>query len=189
MILTGPAIRAALYDGRITCSLPEPDPRIGDPHVGPNSLDLHLGPQLRVYRRSWLDKLMRWPLDPLRGLPPLEDVPLEPGRYWVLRPGQLYLGVTAEWVGTMPGSGLVPYLDGRSSLARLGVMAHLAAGRGDVGFRGRWTVELVAHEPVRLRPGDRLFQMTFMETTGTPEAYVGEYAGRTAPVASKLGPR
>jgi dCTP deaminase len=191
MILTGPGIRSALRTGAVRYDAHD-GPFRAESWVGPNSLDLHLGPRLAVYRRSWLDWLLGRPLDSrdppelvwVRGAGARQD-PGFRSVAWTLRPGRVYLGSTWESVGTAPDSGLVPMLDGRSSLARLGVSAHLAAGRGDVGFYGRWTVELTVAQPIVLYAGDRLFQVSFWTTLGPPDPYVGRYAEQNGPRASK----
>ena len=46
----------------------------------------------------------------------------------------------------------MPKLEGRSSIGRLGLFIHVTAGYGDVGFKGYWTLEIVAVEPVRIYP-------------------------------------
>lgn len=171
MVLTGPAIAQAIRHGRIVC-----EPQFWKT-IGPNSLDLHLGSELRTYLRDG-------PIDSRNPPPTMAVMEREQGG-WILEPGVLYLGGTAERVGTASDSGLVPYLDGRSSLARLGVWAHLAAGRGDVGFVGHWTLELVATHPVILYPGMRAFQMTFIGAVGASSSYAGDYAGQAGPIASR----
>ncbi len=65
----------------------------------------------------------------------------------VLSPNQLYLGRTAERTET---HNLVPMIEGRSSVGRLGLFVHVTAGFGDVGFCGYWTLEMFAVQPVRI---------------------------------------
>ncbi|MEQ1494457.1 MAG: dCTP deaminase [Novosphingobium sp.] len=167
-VLTREAIVRDLDAGRIVI-----DP-LDRSHIGPNSVDLHIGPELYRYDARILDARKQ------AGLV-LMDKTLDGG--WVLRPGTLYLGSTAEWTET---NDLVPYLDGRSSLGRLGVGSHVTAGRGDVGFRGRWTVELWCVQPVVIYPGGRYFQITYHTIEGEPSAYQGRYQGDTGPVASRI---
>jgi dCTP deaminase len=50
---------------------------------------------------------------------------------FVLQPGTLYLGVTEEYTETHNS---VPFLEGKSSIGRLGIDIHATAGKGDVGF-------------------------------------------------------
>ncbi len=67
----------------------------------------------------------------------------------MLDPGRLYLGRTYERTET---HNLVPMLEGRSSIGRLGLFVHITAGFGDVGFCGYWTLEMFAVQPIRIYP-------------------------------------
>ena len=58
---------------------------------------------------------------------------------YVLQPGVLYLGVTEEYTETHAH---VPFLEGKSSIGRLGIDIHATAGKGDVGFCNCWTLEI-----------------------------------------------
>ena len=49
----------------------------------------------------------------------------------VLNPGKTYLGSTLEYTETHQ---CVPFLEGKSSVGRLGIDIHATAGKGDVGF-------------------------------------------------------
>lgn len=184
-ILTGPQILKMMEEGHIQIDPFDPA------HVGPNSVDLHLGDDLFVYGRS--DDLHGLraevgipsnprPLDP-KLLPPLVHVPKMSDGRWLLSPGHLYLGSTKEWTKT---DNFVPVIDGRSSLGRLGVFAHITAGRGDDGFKGRWTVEIAVVEPVLLEPGGRYFQITYHSIVGPRKPYRGRYQGDDRPMGSKI---
>ena len=69
---------------------------------------------------------------------------------FVLQPGVLYLGVTEEYTET---HNAVPFLEGKSSIGRLGIDIHATAGKGDVGFCNTWTLEISCVHPVRVYPG------------------------------------
>lgn len=86
----------------------------------------------------------------------------------VLSPNQIYLGRTVEHTET---HSLVPMIDGRSSLARLGLFVNATAGYGDAGFKGFWTLELFAVQPIRIYPDIRVCQILYH----TLEGDVGEY--------------
>lgn len=58
-----------------------------------------------------------------------DEIVLDEGEAFYLHPGELALAVTLESV-TLPAD-LVGWLDGRSSLARLGLMVHVTAHRID----------------------------------------------------------
>ncbi len=91
---------------------------------------------------------------PGHGQPPeyLERYFIPYGDSFVLHPGELVLAPTFESV-KLPRN-LVGYLDGRHSLARLGVPVHVTAGAIDPGFTGTLIAELlnVGRVPVNLYP-------------------------------------
>jgi len=83
----------------------------------------------------------------------------------VLYPGHLYLGVTNEYTESHRD---VPFLDGRSSVGRLGIAIHVTAGRGDVGFFGHWTMEIVVVRPIRVYAGMPIGQLIWFRTASPP---------------------
>ena len=85
-----------------------------------------------------------------------------------LHPGQLYLGRTVERTET---HNLVPMLEGRSSVGRLGLFVHVTAGFGDVGFCGFWTLELFAVHPIRIYPNLPICQIFYHTVQGAITEY------------------
>lgn len=148
------------------------DPRL----AGPNSYDVHLGDKLLVY------DLRGWGHLDTRQQPDAAPLFIHPEGI-VLQPGTLYLGSTVERVSC---HGLVPWIDGRSSVGRLGISVHVTAGRGDDGFEGCFTLEITVVHPVRVYAGDRIAQLTFLTTVGERNPYHGRYAGADGPEASKF---
>lgn len=90
------------------------------------------------------------------------------------------LGSTVERTRTI---GFVPWLDGRSTTARFGLMVHLSAGKGDNGFDGPWTLEIcnLNRSPVRIYAGQRIAQVSYLTTVGEQRLYAGHYAGQDGP--------
>jgi dCTP deaminase len=152
MILTGSEIQARL-GGDIVI-----DP-FDERQLNPNSYNLRLHNELLVYEEIILD--MRRPNRYRRYEIPPEGL--------VLNPNQLYLGRTLERTET---HNLVPMLEGRSSIGRLGLFVHVTAGFGDVGFCGYWTLEMFAVQPVRIYAGVEIAQVFYH----TLEGDVSEYA-------------
>lgn len=91
---------------------------------------------------------------------------------YALRPGQFILASTVEWVN-IP-SMLVGRIEGKSSLARVGIQIH-SAGYLDPGFRGNVTLEVVNFSPrsVVIWPGMRIAQLSFSEMTSACERPYG----------------
>jgi dCTP deaminase len=121
--------------------------------LNPNSYNLTLHDELMTYEEVVLD---------MRHANRVRRLPIPPDGL-VLKPSQLYLGRTAERTET---HNLVPMIEGRSSVGRLGLFVHVTAGFGDVGFCGYWTLEMFAVQPVRIYPGVPICQIFYHEITG-----------------------
>jgi dCTP deaminase len=147
MILSDRKIREEMRRGKILIRPFRPD------CLGTNSYDVHLGPYLSVYSSGALDARLPNPVREFR-------IPKEG---FVLVPGQLYLGVTEEYTET---HGFVPFLEGKSSLGRLGIDIHSTAGKGDEGFCNYWTLEMSVKLPVRVYPGMPVGQLIYFEISG-----------------------
>jgi len=151
MILSGKEILAQLGKNIII----EP---FNPKNLNSNSYDLTLHNELMIYEEVVLD--MKKPNRVRRITIPEEGL--------VLTPHQLYLGRTVERTETY---GFVPMIEGRSSVGRLGLFVHVTAGFGDVGFRGYWTLEMFAIQPVRVYPGVYICQIFYHEIRGDYEEY------------------
>jgi dCTP deaminase len=91
----------------------------------------------------------------------------------LLESNKLYLGRTQEFTETQ---NLVPMLEGRSSVGRLGLFIHVTAGFGDVGFKGYWTLEIFCVQPVKIYAGVEVCQVYFHTIEGEHENYAsGKY--------------
>jgi dCTP deaminase len=167
VILTGPEIRCRVANGEIVID------NFNEQQLNPNSYNLRLGHTLATYTGKVLDS---------RDVNPVTTSVLGPGGV-VLQPGTLYLGHTMERTATPT---LVPMLEGRSSLARLGLSVHQTGGVGDVGFDGQWVLEIACIHPVRIYPGMQICQILFFCPVGDKIAYKGRYQGQRGPVPSRL---
>ena len=155
MILSGQAIRERLGSDIII------DP-FDESRLNPNSYNLTLHNELMVYEELMLDMAKA---NRVRRI----DMPPEG---LVLSPHQLYLARTVERTVT---HNLVPQIEGRSSVGRLGLFVHITAGFGDVGFCGYWTLEMFAVQPVRIYPGVQICQIFYHEITGEFREYDSKY--------------
>ena len=91
--------------------------------------------------------------------------------YW-LQPRQVYIGTTADAHGTrLLGDGLafVPEMRARSTTGRHGLTVALCAGVGDVGYAGRWALEIINNnrEPVFVEIGTEIGQVVYHTATDT----------------------
>lgn len=151
MILSGEMIGKRLGDDIIIDPF---DPK----HLNPNSYNLTLHNEIMTYEEVVLD--MRSPNRVRRTTIPDEGL--------VLSPNQLYLARTAERTETHE---LVPMIEGRSSVSRLGLFVSVTAGFGDVGFCGYWTLEVFAVQPVRIYAGVPICQIFYHTTVGQVSEY------------------
>lgn len=133
-------------------------------NLGGNSYDVHLSEHLKIYSSKELDAA--------RDNAAI-DVLIPPSGLW-LEPGVLYLASTVEYTETR---GLVPYVDGKSSVGRLGIRIHATAGRGDDGFQGHWTLEIDVVQPVRVYAGMPIGQLTYHTIYGDVERRYATKAG------------
>ncbi|QJR82262.1 dCTP deaminase [Alteromonas pelagimontana] len=90
-----------------------------------------------------------------------DEIELADGKAFFLHPGELALAVTYESV-TLPDN-IVGWLDGRSSLARLGLMVHVTAHRIDPGWSGNIVLEFFnsGKLPLALRPMMKIGALSF----------------------------
>lgn len=90
-----------------------------------------------------------------------DEIVLEGDQPFILHPGELALAMTLESI-TLP-SDIVGWLDGRSSLARLGLMVHVTAHRIDPGWSGNIVLEFynAGKLPLALRAGMPIGALNF----------------------------
>jgi dCTP deaminase len=151
MVLSGHEIRRQLGSNIVI------DP-FDESRLNPNSYNLTLHNELMVYEEVVLD--MRRPNRVRRMAIPPEGI--------VLQPNLLYLGRTVERTETR---NLVPMIEGRSSIGRLGLFVHVTAGFGDVGFCGFWTLEMFAVQPIRIYAGVAICQIFYHDIHGSFTEY------------------
>ena len=153
-------ILTALDEGTIEI-LPKPGPEA----LGAVSVDLRLGSQFRTFdshETPFLD-LSGDRADVSAAIARVmgDEIQIAPDSLFILHPGELALGVTLEKV-TLPDN-IVGWLDGRSSLARLGLMVHVTAHRIDPGWSGNIVLEFFnsGKLPLGLKPGMAIGAVSF----------------------------
>ncbi len=152
MILSDSSIKSAIVTGEIVI---EPyDPTC----LGTNSYDVHLSKFLAVYENEILDAKKHNTVKEI----------IIPEEGYIILPGTLYLGVTEEYTETHNS---VPFLEGKSSVGRLGIDIHATAGKGDVGFCNTWTLEISCVHPVRVYAGMPIGQLIYFSIEGEIENY------------------
>ncbi|HPQ20343.1 MAG TPA: dCTP deaminase [Saprospiraceae bacterium] len=152
MILTDQQIKEAIDNGEIVI---EP---LDFSNLGTNSYDVHLGKWLATYDDEVLDAKKHNKITTF-------EIPEEG---YILLPGKLYLGVTHEYTET---HATVPFLEGKSSVGRLGIDIHATAGKGDVGFCNYWTLEISCSQKVRIYAGMPIGQLIYFTVDGGIDNY------------------
>lgn len=158
MILSDDGIRQALKDGQI-----EITPAPAKEQYTTSAVDMILGDSFKVWD---LQKLIRTPgikveldLSQQKFITTAAEFALDAERQKdgsvILAPyhvePQVMLCQTREILKLHPNSKLAARVEGRSSLARLGVMVHLTAPTIHAGFSGNITLEVINHGPFYLR--------------------------------------
>ena len=182
MILSDRTIRRLLAEGRIAI-----DP-LEEKFIQPASVDVRLDDAFLVFRRHTSSDIDPWNV----GENLMERITVPEGDPFILHPGEFVLGTTFERL-TLPDD-IVARIEGKSSLGRLGLLIHATAGFVDPGWsNGQITLELsnVAPLPIRLWPGMKIAQLSFMQMDQPAERPYGhpelgsKYQGQSGPVASR----
>lgn len=156
-----------------------------DKMLQPASVDVRLSNRFRHFRSCES-------IDPTKISSDLTyEKVVEDGQYLTLLPGQFVLGCTLERVKLTRT--FAARIEGKSSIARLGVIVHSTAGFVDPGFYGQLTLEIsnLNSSPVLLRPSMRVAQLSFMKilepnfSYGDPELG-SHYQGQRGPTPSRI---
>ncbi|MDD7425201.1 MAG: dCTP deaminase [[Actinobacillus] rossii] len=158
-------IEKYLDDGIIAIS-----PRPGNSKINGATIDLRLGNSFRVFREysapyidvsgpreevtAQLERVMS------------DEIIIGDDESFFLHPGELALATTMESV-KLPAN-IIGWLDGRSSLARLGLMVHVTAHRIDPGWEGKIVLEFYnsGKLPLALRPNMIIGALSFEILSG-----------------------
>lgn len=126
--------------------------------IQPNSIDIRLGNHFVWYTRG--DTV----IDPYSSDTVGDGVDEKTAGSFVIEPGAFVLARTLECIG-LPDN-IVATIEGKSSIARLGVTLHQTGGWIDAGFRGTITLEManVNVRPVKVYAGMPIGQLVFYTT-------------------------
>ncbi len=185
MILSDGDIRAALESGQIQL---DPLPDLTS-HLGSCSIDCRLGNTFMVFeysRHSYID-----PRHPQSIGDAMRTIEIDDGDAFMMQPGDFALASTMESL-TLPDN-LLARLEGRSSIARLGITVHSTAAVFEPGWEGTATMELsnLGRMAVALYPGMRICSFTFQQLLNPAQVPYSrkenaKYAGQHDPRASRL---
>ncbi|CCF83814.1 dCTP deaminase [Nitrolancea hollandica] len=185
MILSDREILQALKDGRIKV-VPELDL---ESQLGSCSIDFRLGNTFMVFEHSRFSYI-----DPRHAQSigeAMRTIVVPDGEAFIMQAGDFALASTMESL-VLPDD-LLGRLEGRSSIARLGITVHSTAAVFEPGWEGTATMELsnLGRMAVALYPGMRICSFTF-EQLSSPAMVPyrmkkdNKYAGQSDPKASRL---
>ena len=176
MYLADVTIKKYLHEGKIEIS-----PKIKDEDIRPIGIRLHLAKKILIPTPGHVDLLQPVDLN-------YSEVNLEEEDF-VLEPNGFILGSTVEKIRMAPD--IMGFLDGRSTIARLGLTVHVTAGviDGKHDVAGTITLEIknLGVHSVRLRENDAIGQLIFA-TLGEDiqQQSQSQYIGQDGVVAPNL---
>jgi dCTP deaminase len=172
MILTDREIQVFLANRQINIK-PKPDPV----RYSSTSVDLTLAKQFRVWDFNQIEKTKGQIITPGPKFKYLKfrdkytkRINISSGKGYVLAPQAFVLAWTHETIHLPNHSRIAARVEGKSSLARLGLAVHITAPTIHPGFEGHLQLELCNHGlfSIRLTPGMPICQLIFEMTLGTP---------------------
>lgn len=181
-ILSDGEIREALLSGELEVSGQFPL------YIGPSSMDLHLDNKAKIISKYIDDIPNKIIIDDKN----THDVFREENDWHIIQinPGEFHLWSTTESIKFPPG--IAGFVQGRSSIARLGLNIH-NAGFADPGFEGTITLEVtnLTSLPIIVTKGTRICQMVFIRTGKPSEIPYGKrigskYQGQSGPTMTKV---
>ncbi len=191
MILSNVALQQAL-DARDIVIEPEPAPRrptLNSPDCpyDTTTVNLRLSAQLQIppseghivfdLRQRGIGKLLSQVYKPHE---------IHPEGGYNLQPGRFVLGQTIERIQLPIREGrpvLAARVEGRSSIARCGLIIHFTAPTIHAGFEGTITLEMInlGPFPVALYPGMEIAQLIVEQVLDTPFHKPSQFQGQSTP--------
>ena len=209
-MLTGSEIEKQIKKGNIKIDPYDPS------YINPNSYNLRLHPQLKVYKRGSRtieEMVQNTGIDPrsirnpkpysnseafvcdnfLRtdDKPPIDMMKDNEVIEFTIPESGYILRPGILYIGRTvertSSEKFIPMLDGRSSGGRLGISIHICAGFGDIGFDGTWTLEITVVEPVIVYPYKEIAQVSYFKPYGAiDKLYRGRYYGQEDATSSRF---
>lgn len=191
MIFSDTEILRATKDQRISI-----DP-LRCAQINPASYDVTLHPILRLTRKQDRAPDGQWTVPDVLDLWDLRSAPSYSEEHilypeaptYDIQPGEFLLASTQEVVKVGPT--VVGRVEGKSSLARVGLVVHVTGGFIDPGFQGHITLEIanLMNRPLRLYSGMRIAQIAFSAVQGEVQnpydSTTGHYQQQRGPTESR----
>ena len=159
MIIPDHEIKKLIKEGKLIVE-PIEDP---EDQIQPAWIELRLGSEFRVFRYT------TEPFIDSKNPKEYTTFYKTDGEPFILHPKEFVLGITYEKI-KIP-SDHAAYVDGRSSLGRLGITAHITSGWVDPGFEGRLVLEIsnLGKMPVTIYPKMKICKLVIFKLTSPAE--------------------
>lgn len=182
MILTDREIQAAIEHEEIIV-----DPPPAEVAYSSTSLDLSLSEFIRVWKKEEVRGVEQTVCPAVDGYnfsdfaKKYSDLKQIGREGYIIEPAGFALGWTRETIELPIGARLAARVEGKSSLARLGIGIHITAPTIHAGFKGQIQLEIVNHGLLRVKllPDMPVCQLIFEQTLGIPDkGYAGQFQGQ-----------
>ncbi|MGP1931322.1 MAG: dCTP deaminase [Arsenophonus sp. ET-YP4-MAG3] len=171
------------------------EPRPSIERINGATVDVCLGNKFRVFQNHKVPYInlseTKNEINAILDLVMSNEITIGYNNAFFLQPAELALAVTSELV-TLPDN-IIGWLDGRSSLARLGLMIHVTAHRIDPGWYGQIVLEFYnsGKLPLALRPGMIIGALSFETLSGSADRpynrrHDAKYKNQQGAVRSKI---
>jgi dCTP deaminase len=128
--------------------------------VGPNTIDFTLNPTIKINSTRIPGSILDCKLENNHAF---SEFNISDEGY-IMEPGRFYIAHCNEHI-QVPNH-LCANIEGKSSLARLGLTVHVTAGFVDSGFSGNLVLEMSVLLPLRIYPNMPIAQIKFQEVKG-----------------------
>jgi dCTP deaminase len=157
-----------------------------------SAVDLRLGPQINVFKSDGVPVNFDLRKPGLANFLHMhsEKHSISANRPYALNKGDFILGQTMERVSFPLLKGPKCYsarVEGKSSLARCGIIVHFTAPTIHAGFSGPITLEIINLGPITFMLYPEMFfcQLIIEEVCGTPAESPNQFSGQVSPSGAK----
>jgi len=189
VILSNLEIQKAIDEGRLVIT-PDPQPRSPEFPSCPyntTAVDLRLSSALSIPRPGPYTYDLRKPGFATFLARNCDHVVI-PETGYALEPKNFVLGITMERVSLplIPGQSLAARIEGKSSLARCGLLVHFTAPTVHAGYDGPLALEMInlGNVGISLFPEMAIAQLILEKVEGDPEANPSQFQGQTTPAGT-----